>query len=146
MRAAAGFEPAGVQSMPIVPSAIPESMSAVTGFQSAPPARAWSSSSVTPDPLTDHVVVGGGTSGVCAASDVLLAPVNVSRTATVPVSTVTVAAPLGPCVGVAVIVAVPPPSAMALAVVAPTETTATADGFELAHEKFMPGMTPCAAS
>src|SRR5262245_37625223 len=99
---------------------MPASIVAVIGSQSAPDARAWLPLETAPDPVTDQLVNAGLTFGACAVSRVVSVPANVSRTAIAPVSTVTVAAPLAPCVGVAVIVALPAPTAIALAVLIPS--------------------------
>src|SRR5262245_14607121 len=108
MIVAAGVSrPPGVQSTSTMPSASAESMDAVIGFQSAPPAAARLPFKNAPDPLVDHVPLEMLTSGACAASAVEFVPTNVSYTATGPVLTVTVAVEDAPLSGVAVIVALP---------------------------------------
>src|SRR5437868_1936836 len=107
MIVAAGVSPPGVQSTSTVPSARPESIDAVIGFQSAPPALVWLPFNRAPDPVVDHVPPAPFTSGACEVSAVAFAPVKVSKMATGPVFTLTVAVPLDPWIGVAVIVAAP---------------------------------------
>src|SRR5262245_60856499 len=138
MTVAAGVSlPPGVQSTSTLPSASPESIDAVIGFQSAPPAIARLPLRTAPDPLTDQTPPDALTSGVCADSAVESAPVNVSKIATDPVLTLTVAVDDEPCAGIAVIVALPAPAPVTPAVLPLSGASATAVGFDVVHEKFM---------
>src|SRR5262245_33277350 len=138
--------PAGVQSTSTVPSAMPESIDAVIGFQSAPPAVARLPFRTAPDPFIVHGPLGPFPSGVCAVSAVAFAPVNVSKIATDAVLTVTSAVDDEPWMGIAVIVALPAPAPVTLAALPVSGATGTAVAFDVVHEKFMSGITLCALS
>jgi len=75
-----------------------------------------------------------------------LPPVNVSKTATGPVLTVTSAVDDKPWTGIAVITALPAPAPVTLAVLPLKGATVTAVAFDVVHEKLMSGITTCALS
>src|SRR5262245_32192724 len=89
--------PPGVQSTSTVPTEIPASIEAVMGCQADPPAAARLPLRNTPDPSVDHVAPPSLISGACTDNAVAFAPVKVSKTATGPVLTVTVAVEDEPC-------------------------------------------------